>query len=339
MRIITISDMKKIIRTIWVAEMINKIESRLKIDYLDWKNFQHSVRYAHYVEQWAIELMPVWNTQYFSYKYVNWHPWNTKIGHPSVMWLGQLSQCKSWEPILFSEMTILTALRTAATTVFASWFFPCEQAQHLAIIWNGSQSTFQTIALCEKYNITEITHYDIDSLAMKIYKEQMQELYPEINIVSCKNSSECVKNADIIITVTEAFWKQQVIMEKDLKVWCCIFAIWGDCPNKTELDIEILKKSKIVVEYEQQTRKEWELQNYPEWEVFANLYELSSHKKSLKNVLSDYCLFDGVGIWIEDYSALQVIYKLSEEFNYWEEIDLIPTNMSNLKNLYAYIYE
>lgn len=331
--------MKKIVSEIWIAQMTQKIEERLKKDYLDWESFEHSVRYAHYIKQWAIELMPVWNQEYFSYKYVNGHPENTLIWHPSVMWIWQLSQCKSGEPIMLSEMTILTALRTAATTAFASSFFPCREASHLCLIWNGSQSMFQTIAMCEKYEIKTISHFDPDSSAMRLYKEQILSLYPEINIISAKDSQQAVKDADIIITVTEAFGKQEVIKKSHLKIWSCIFAIWWDCPNKTELDIEILKSSTIIVEYEQQTRKEWEMQNYPQWEVYANLFELTSWKKELQTQRSDYYLFDWVWIGIEDYSALQVIYWLIREKNIWKYIDLVPKNMNNLKNLYWYIFE
>lgn len=339
MHIITIKDMKNIVQKLWVSEIIKRIEHRLQKDYLNWNDFSHSVRHAHYIKQGAIELMPVWNAEYFSYKYVNGHPENTKIGHPSVMWIGQLSECESWEPIMISEMTILTALRTAATTAFASTFFPCVEATHLAIIWNGSQSIFQTIALCEKYNIQTISHYDIDKNSMVLYKEQVHKLYPKINIISSKSSQDCISQAEIIITVTEAFGKQEVIKKDDLLIWACIFAIGWDCPNKTELDVEILKASTIVVEYEEQTRKEGEMQNYPEWNIYANLYELISEKKSLKNTSSDYYLFDGVWIWIEDYSALQVMNDILESEDVWSCIDLIPKDMNNLKNLYWYIYE
>ncbi|MCD5375125.1 ornithine cyclodeaminase [Candidatus Gracilibacteria bacterium] len=339
MKIITIASMKKIVSDVGIAELIEKIENRLRKDYLDWESFEHSVRYAHYVKEGAIELMPVGNKDYFSYKYVNGHPQNVKIGHPSVMGIGQLSECRSGEPILLSEMTILTALRTAATTAFTASFFPCESASHFAIIGNGTQSIFQTIAICERYNIKEISHYDIDLDSMALYKQQIQKIYPNILIKSTKSSRKAVKNAEIIITVTEAFGKQQVIKEDDIKIGACIFAIGGDCPNKTELDIEILKNSAIVVEYEQQTRKEGELQNFPKGVVFANLNELVTGKKTLKDYTSKYYLFDGVGIGIEDYSALQVIYDISKQDGYGEEINLIPKNMKNLKNLYGYIFD
>jgi len=339
MYVITIKEIKEIVSEIWVSQIIQKIENRLQVDFLNWDSFCHSVRYAHYIEEWAIELMPVWNDEYFSYKYVNGHPANTLIWHPSVMWIWQLSECKSGEPILLSEMTILTALRTAATTAFASSFFPCQSAKHIAIIGNGSQSIFQTIALCEKYKIKKISHFDIDYHAMLTYYREIKKIYPDIEIVSSDSGNSCIENADIVITITEAFGKQTVFHEKYLKNWACIFAIWWDCPWKTELDIAVLKNSHIIVEYEAQTRKEWEIQNYPEGKVFANLHELASWKKTLKDNKNKYYLFDGVWVWIEDYSALQVIYDIIEKYDYCQEIDLIPKNMNNLKNLYGYIFE
>lgn len=334
MHIITLKEMRSFVKKHWVSNIIKEIEKRLKYDYSHWNNFKHSVRYAHYIKQWAIELMPVGNDEYFSYKYVNGHPDNVKIQHPSVMWIGQLSECKSWEPVLLSEMTLLTALRTAATTSFVASFFPCKNARHLAIIGNGSQSIFQSIAICETHNIQKISHYDIDHNMMKIYKEHIGKLYPNIEIISACSSNICAHNADIIITVTEAFGKQQVVKKDDIKKWACIFAIGWDCPNKTELDPEILKYSSIVVEYEAQTRKEWEMQNFSNGKVFANLHQLTKGDKILNKEKSDFYVFDGVGIWIEDYSALQVMYKYVKQWIIWEFVDLVPQNMKNTKDLY-----
>lgn len=124
--------------------------------------------------------MPIGNKDYFSYKYVNGHPENVSRGCSSVLAIGQLSDCHTGIPLLLSEMTILTALRTAATTQLVALHGARVDSSVLAIIGNGSQSVFQAVAICEEFAITHIRHYDVDSRAMATFRAHMIQLYPHI---------------------------------------------------------------------------------------------------------------------------------------------------------------
>src|SRR5580693_2351559 len=62
----------------------------------------------------VIELMPTSDGRLYSFKYVNGHPKNTAAGLLTVTAFGVLSDVATGYPLLLSEMTFVTALRTAA---------------------------------------------------------------------------------------------------------------------------------------------------------------------------------------------------------------------------------
>ncbi len=108
----------------------------------------------------------------------------------------------------------------------------------------------------------------------------------------------------------------------------------GDCPGKTELDPELVKQCKRVVEYIEQTRHEGEIQNLPGIGVHAELWELITGHKTGRANAHEITLFDAVGYALEDYSALRVIYRLADELNIGRDLELIP-DLEDPKNLFG----
>ena len=68
----------------------------------------------------VIELMPASDGQLYAFKYVNGHPKNTSVGLLTVTAFGVLSDVVTGYPLLLSELTLTTALRTAATSALAA---------------------------------------------------------------------------------------------------------------------------------------------------------------------------------------------------------------------------
>ena len=62
----------------------------------------------------VIELMPTSDGARYGFKYVNGHPQNTSRGLLTVTAFGVLADVETGYPLLLSELTITTALRTAA---------------------------------------------------------------------------------------------------------------------------------------------------------------------------------------------------------------------------------
>jgi ornithine cyclodeaminase len=109
--------------------------------------------------------MPTSDGEYYGFKYVNGHPANMARGFQTVTAFGVLAKVVNGYPVLVSEMTILTALRTAATSALAAKYLAPKGASVMGMIGNGAQCEFQALAFQEIIGITTVRLYDIDPQA------------------------------------------------------------------------------------------------------------------------------------------------------------------------------
>src|SRR5277367_6180043 len=110
--------------------------------------------------------MPISDGTSYSFKYVNGHPRNTVAGLLTVTAFGVLADVSTGYPLLLSELTVTTALRTAAMSALAAKWLARPDSRVMALIGNGAQGEFQAIAFHRMSGIRELRLYDIDSLAM-----------------------------------------------------------------------------------------------------------------------------------------------------------------------------
>lgn len=334
MKIITVNDIVEIIKQHGFNEFILDLVNYLKQDFANWQEFDKSARHAIHVKEGVIELMPIANKKYYSFKYVNGHPKNPLINKQTVVATGQLSSIMDGYPLMFSEMTILTALRTAATTIIATDLLARQNSKILAIIGTGAQSEFQVRAHQLVRDIHTVKYYDIDYEAMQKFQRNIQN--SKLELVACNSAKEAVKNADIIIVCTACKGHVNVIEDKWVVPGVHINGLGGDCPGKTELENKILLRSKILVEYTSQSIIEGEIQQLTEEQIekliYGELWELIIGKKVGRVDDNEITLFDSVGFALEDFSILRLVYDLSKKYRLGKEMDLIPV-IINPKNL------
>ena len=302
---VSVDHMMKIVRKIELENMLKGIAAYIEEDFKRWQLFDKIPRVASHSDKGVIELMPTSDGELYGFKYVNGHPKNMKEGLQTVTAFGVLSRVYTGYPILFSEMTILTALRTAATSVVAAKYLAREDSSCMAIVGNGAQSEFQALAFKSMLGINTLRLYDIDSAATQKCIHNLKE--HGFEIIPCHSAHEAAKGADIVTTVTADKLCATILKDDMIGPGVHINAIGGDCPGKTELSKEILLRSDIFVEYPPQTRIEGEIQqlenDYPVnelWQVIRG--ELDGRKNS-----QQITLFDSVGFAIEDFSALRYI--------------------------------
>lgn len=335
MKIISIKSLTQIIKIHGLENYFKDLITRLKTDFGRWEEFNKMPRPAMYVPGGVLELMPVCDGEYYTFKYVNCHPKNPETGLLTIVATGQLSRVDTGYPLMFSEMTLLTALRTAANTALATDLMARKNSTVLCMIGTGAQSEFLVKALCLVRGIKEVRYFDIDPLAMDKFQLNFQYVRG-MRFVKCANAKEAVSGADIITTCTAFKGHVEVIKNAWVAPGTHINGIGGDAPGKTELDFEILKRSRIVVEYFDQSILEGEIQRYGREEakakVHAELHEIITGKKKGRENEGEITLYDSVGIGLEDYSVLRFTYELSQKYDIGEEMDLIP-DLENPKDL------
>ncbi len=239
--------------------------------------------------------MPMSDKDFYSVKLVNGHPLNSQKNLLTVAALGVLVDAKSGYPLMITESTLLTALRTAATTALATKYLARRKSKNLGIIGAGAQSEFQCLGAMAVLDIERIYYFDLDSAAMEKFALNMQGF--GVDLIECKSACEVVGNSDVLITATASKGANKVVLADWVKEGTHINAIGGDCPGKTELDPKILERAKIVVEYLTQTKIEGEIQNLQNrQDVYAELWELASGVKKGRENSEEITLFDSVGL-------------------------------------------
>lgn len=326
MKVLSVNDFAKLIETHGMEAFTRDLMDALRRDYGRWDEFDKTPRLGMHVPDGILELMPVGDSTYYTYKYVNCHPNNPLEGKQTVVATGQIADVATGYPLMISEMTIMTAIRTAANSALAADLMSRKDAHVLGMIGTGAQSEFQVRALRLVRDITTVRYYDTDPAAMEKFARNMQST--GLELIACKNAEEAVQGSDIITVCTARYEHLDILKNDWVLPGMHINAIGGDSLGKTELELSLLHRARIVVEYLDQAVGEGEIQRLSEDEarrmVYAELTELVSGAKSGRESNDDITLFDSVGIGLEDYSVLRLSYELANTYGIGSEIELIP---------------
>lgn len=331
-RIITVDDIKHLIRKVTLDRFFSDLIDKLKDCFSRWNEFHKMPRMVTHFSHGVIELMPLWGKDYYTVKYVNGHPLNPQQNKQTVIGTGFLADIATGYPVIISEMTLLTALRTAATSALAALYMAKSDASTFAIIGTGAQSEFQVLAHRTVFPIKTVKFFDIDTQAMDKFELNLQSY--GFDLQRCHSVQEAVADADIVTTATAAKKQASILKAEWLVPGMMINAIGGDCRGKTELTQKILKHSKIVVEYIDQAQHEGEIQNYDLDEVYAELWELVTKKKPGRTSDQEIFVFDSVGFALEDYAVLRLVSHLASVFHIGHMLDMIPS-IKDSKNLFS----
>jgi len=318
---VSVDNMMKIVLEIGIEEILIGIANYLEVDFKRWELFDKTPRVASHSNEGVIELMPTSDGQVYGFKYVNGHPKNTKDGLQTVTAFGVLSDVETGYPVMLSEMTILTALRTAATSAMAAKYLMPKKSKMMAMIGNGAQSEFQALAFKAICGIDELRLYDIDGEATDRCMKNLTGF--GINMVKCSSEQIAVEGADIITTVTADKQCATILTDNMVGSGIHINAIGGDCPGKTELHRDILLRSEIFVEYPPQTRIEGEIQQLDDDYPVTELWQVMTGKAEGRTNEKQITLFDSVGFAIEDFSALRYIRDQLEKTKQFQNLDMV----------------
>ncbi|MEJ6005688.1 ornithine cyclodeaminase [Paucibacter sp. AS339] len=331
--LLTTQDVAHITQTLGIAEVFKRMVGYLESDYLRWAEFDKCARVASHSEDGVIELMPIADGELYSFKYVNGHPKNTKSGLPTVMAVGLLAEVATGRPELVSELTLTTAIRTAATSVMAAKALARKNSRSMALIGNGAQSEFQALAFHYLLGINEIRLFDIEAAATAKLQRNLAGI-AGLRLIVCQSTAEAVRGADIITTVTADKTNATIITPEMIEPGMHINGVGGDCPGKTEMHRGVLEASKVFVEFEPQSRIEGDLQQMPADFAVTEFWQVLKGSRSGRDSADQITFFDSVGFALEDFSALRLLRDLARELGLGQDVALIPT-MADPKDLFG----
>ena len=318
---VSVDNMMKLVHHIGIEEMLRGLAEYIETDFKRWELFDKTPRVASHSDVGVIELMPTSDGEAYGFKYVNGHPKNTKEGLQTVTAFGLLADVDTGYPVLLTEMTVLTALRTAATSAMVAKHLAPKGAKTMAMIGAGAQSEFQSLAMKAIVGIENVRLYDIEPAATEKAVRNLQGM--GINVTGCKTAEDSMEGAEIITTCTADKQNAKILTDNMVGAGVHINAIGGDCPGKTELASDILLRSDVFVEYPPQTRIEGEIQQMDPDFAVTEMWQVILGQKAGRTSERQITLFDSVGFAIEDFSALRYIRDHIAGTELYLDLDLL----------------
>lgn len=331
-RFLGAQDVAAIVTQAGLAATLRGLADAIRDDYRHWQDFDKCARVASHSPVGVIELMPIANAHTYAFKYVNGHPKNTLRGLPTVMAFGVLADVATGAPVLLSELTLATALRTAAMSAVAAQALARPESKSMALIGNGAQSEFQALVFHYLLGIEELRLFDVDPQATAKLVRNLQ--HTPIKITLCTSIAQAARGADIVTTVTADKTKATILTPDLVEPGMHINGVGGDCPGKTELHPDVLRGASVFVQYEPQTRVEGDVQQMPPDFAVTELWQVLCGHAPGRSDERQVTVFDSVGFALEDYAALRWLRAQAEALGVGQSVSLVP-ELADPKDLFS----
>ena len=329
---IGVSDVRTLVQRTGIEAFIRGLADYIRDDFTRWPAFEKAARVASHSTDGVIELMPASDDNLYAFKYVNGHPKNPQGGLMTVTAFGVLADVATGYPVLVSDMTLLTALRTAATSAVAAMALARPESRVMAMIGAGAQSEFQSLAFKALLGIEEVRIFDTDPEAVDKFCANLAG--SGLRIVRSASTADAVRGADIVTTCTADKTRAKILTPEMIEPGMHLNAIGGDCPGKTELHRNVVAGASVFVEYPPQTRIEGEIQQFGEDFPVTELWQVLAGQRPGRTSRDEVTLFDSVGFAIEDFSTLRYLRALTRADR--RDIDLVP-DLDDPKDLFSLV--
>ncbi len=329
---LSVDDLIRLVQRKGLSACIAGVAEGIEREFLRWEQFDKSPRLACHSDDGVIELMPIADAERFSFKYVNGHPANHRFGLPTVMAFGVLADVATGAPLLLAELTITTAIRTAAMSALAARRLARPGSRVMALIGNGAQAEFQAIAFRDLVGIDTLHLFDIDPQATAKLIANLTG--SGLTLKTFASTFDAVQGADIVTTVTADKANATIVTPEMLRPGLHINGVGGDCPGKTELHRGVLEAARVFVEYEPQSRVEGDIQQMPAGFPVTEFWQVLAGRAEGRQSADQITVFDSVGFALEDFAALVFLHDSARQLGMGQAIDLVPQN-EDPKNLFG----
>ena len=302
--ILTREDVESLIR---MDEAMNAVEEAFKLYALGKAKMPPKV-YLEF-ENGDLRAMPAHLMGYAGIKWVNSHPNNPERGLPTVMALMILNSPETGFPLAVMDATYMTSLRTGAAGGVAAKYLARKDSRVFGFVGCGIQAYFQLEALRRVFKIEEVKAYDIREEAASRFVKYCGEK----DISASARSIEDVCRCDVLVTATPS--REPVVKAEWIEKGTHINAIGADAAGKQELDFEILKKAKIVVDDLEQAKHGGEINVaisrgvIKVEDIHATLGEVVAGLKTGRGSEEEITIFDSTGLAIQDVAVAKIVYE------------------------------
>ncbi len=247
-------------------------------------------------------------------KIVNVHPGNPSRGLPTVMASYVLVSPETGAPLALMNATYLTDARTGAAGAIAARYLARKDSRTLGLVGAGRQARTQLLATAELFDLERVLVASRNFSSARRFAEEMGSSLG-LDIEPCEVREAC--GADIVATTTPS--REPVVRDEWIQEGTHINAIGADAPGKQELEPEILRRAKVVVDSWEQAKHSGEI-NVPlrrrllfREDIYAELGEIVAGKKPGRESDGEITVFDSTGLAIQDVAAAALAYRIARE--------------------------
>ena len=235
-----------------------------------------------------------------------------RFGLPTIQGVVALFDAENGRPLALMDSIEITLRRTAAATAVAAKHLARPDSAVALVCGCGAQGRAQLEALARVLPIRRAFAVDSDTRAAERFA---QELAPAlgIEIVPAPDPGSALKKADVAVTCTTS--RCAFLRREDVPPGLFLAAVGADAPDKQELDPEILRAGRLVVDSREQCATIGELHHALEQGVIASsaaaaeLAEVVAGTKPGRRSRKEIAVFDSTGVAIEDVAAAAAAYE------------------------------
>lgn len=246
-------------------------------------------------------------------------------GIPAIVGIVLVLDTETGEVLSIMDGEYITALRTGAASGLATKYFARDDAETVAIFGCGAQGKTQLEAVAAVREIKKVWVFDKFKSTAESFVAEMQN---KLNVDICMAKSNAVlKECDVICTATNA--EAPLFLLDELKEGAHINAIGSFKPNMQELDPDILKNAKIIVDQKEACLTEsgdlikpindglFEAEH-----IMGEIGEYPLKQIEGRSSEKEITVFKSVGVAIQDFVVANRIYEKALLSGFGQEINL-----------------
>lgn len=235
-----------------------------------------------------------------------------EYGVPSGMGTILLFDAMTCGLICVMDGSLITGLRTGAAGAVSVKALARKNAKTITSIGTGQQARMQIRAIRDVMTIEEIYAWDNQEEVSSQYKIDIEREFG-IPVFLAKSKQDAVERADILITTTRG--KGSVVAADWVKPGTHIVAIGTDQRGKQELDPEIFRGARLVVDSISQCTDKGETWHPLQQgiitrdDICGDIGDVLLGNKPGRQNNDEITIFDSTGMAIQDNRTAEMIYR------------------------------
>ena len=259
-------------------------------------------------------------------KLVTYYRENRRRGHPTLYASYLLMDGATGQPLALLEGTVLTGLRTGATSALAARHLARADSRRVACLGAGVQAGFQLRCLAATLPLERVTVVGRDAGRARAFAAAMSaELGIAVDVGT--DARRAVRDADVVTCATTS--ATPVVTGAELRPGTHVDAVGAFRPDTRELDTETIRRARVVVDtYEGALAEAGDLLiplaegAVTRAHVAAELAELVTGRRPGRTRTEEITVFKSVGFALEDLTAARLAYARARARSVGTEVTL-----------------